>query len=36
LIVDPMSKSFISDKLRCADHFVDNPVLLRFALQFKL
>jgi hypothetical protein len=36
LIVDPVSESFVSDKLGCADHFVDDPVLLRFAFQLEL
>jgi hypothetical protein len=36
LIFDPVSKSFISDKLSCPNHFVDDSVLLRFAFQLKL
>jgi hypothetical protein len=36
LIVAPVSKSFVSDKLSCADHFVYDPVLLCFAFQLEL
>ena len=36
LIVDPVSESFVSDKLSCTDHFVDDPVLLCFAFQLEL
>jgi hypothetical protein len=36
LIVDPVSESFVSDKLGCADRFVDDPLLLRFAFQLEL
>jgi hypothetical protein len=36
LIVDPVSKSFVSDKLSCADRVVYDPVLLCFAFQLEL